>query len=158
VNGKGIGDELRLPAGRHSLRVRATLRSAIPIDHLELVRNGKVTASIPLTGDRTRADTTLTLPVDASGWYVLRAYSDRPRLPVLDLYPFGSTSPIYVTVGDSPVRSREDAAYFLKWLDRLDAAAAAHTGWNGDAERVRVLDMLKAARAEYERRLTTDHR
>jgi hypothetical protein len=156
VNGKAIGDEIRLPAGRHTLRVRVALRSNIPMDHLELVRNGQVAASIPLAGDRRRADTTLTLPVEATGWYVLRAYADRPRLPVLDLYPFGSTSPIYVTVGDVPQRSRQDAQYFLKWLDRLDAAAAAHTGWNDDTERARVLEMLRAARRVYESQLTTE--
>jgi TolB protein len=149
IGGKAIGDEIRLPRGRHTLRARMSLRSAVPMDHLELVHNGKVAVSVPLAGDRTHADTTLSIPVEASGWYVLRAWSDRPRLPILDLYPFGSTSPIYVQVGDTPIRSREDAEYFLKWLDRLDSAARAHTGWNSDAEREKVIAMLRAAREVY---------
>src|SRR2546426_7205100 len=38
---------------------------------------------------------------------ILRAWSDRAALPILDLYPFGSTSPIYVRVGREPVRDRK---------------------------------------------------
>ncbi|HEX9610812.1 MAG TPA: CehA/McbA family metallohydrolase, partial [Gemmatimonadales bacterium] len=103
--GRGIGDEIRLPAGSHRLGARVGLRSNVPIDHLEIVGNGKVVATIPLRGDRTTASDSVSIPVTASGWYVLRAYGDRATLPILDLYPFGSTSPIYVRVGDDPVRS-----------------------------------------------------
>jgi hypothetical protein len=53
----GIGDEITLPAGRHQLQIQVTLTSNTPVDHLELIRNGKVAASIPLHGDRTAADT-----------------------------------------------------------------------------------------------------
>ena len=148
-----IGDEIRLPRGGE-LRAHVSVRSPVPVDHLELVGNGRVVASIPLSGDRTTADTTITVPVTASGWFVLRAWSDRPRLPVLDLYPFASTSPIYVTVGNAPVRSKEDAEYFLGWLDRLDDALRSQTAWNTPAEREEVVRMLAAARGEFMRRRT----
>jgi TolB protein len=147
-----IGDEVRLQPGSHTLRARVALRSAVPIDHLELVGNGRVVAAIPLRGERTNVDTTLSLQVAESGWYVLRARADRPGLPVLDLYPFASTSPIYVQVGGEPVRSRPDAEYFLAWLDRLEAGVRAHAGWNTPAERDEVERMLGAARAEFTRR------
>jgi len=146
-----IGDEIRLTgAGRLTAHVR--LRSPVPVDHLELIGNGRVVASIPLAGDHTSADTTLSVPADASGWFVLRAWSDRPRLPVLDLYPFATTSPIYVTVGTAPVRSKQDAEYFLGWLDRVDEALRSQTGWNTPAEREHVTQMMAAARAEFTRR------
>jgi hypothetical protein len=141
-----------LPAGRHQLRLRAILRSNVPVDHLELVVNGKVAASPALAGGGTTADTTITLLVQESGWYVLRARSDRPRLPVLDLYPFASTSPIYVEVGGAPVRSREDASYFLAWLGRVDEAVRAHTAWNTTAERDEAVRAVESARAEFQRR------
>ena len=32
------GDELALPAGRHALEARVSLRSIVPVDHLEIVR------------------------------------------------------------------------------------------------------------------------
>src|SRR2546427_9766314 len=75
------------------------------------------------------------VPVNGSGWYVLRAYSDHAEMPVLDLYPFASTSPIYVRVGEQPVRSPEDAAFFVRWIDRLLDAARRHGDWNTPAER-----------------------
>ena len=148
LGGHQIGDEARLTHGGE-LRANVRLRSPVPVDHLELIGNGRVVASIPLARDRTSADTTVTIPVTASGWYVLRAWSDRPRLPVLDLYPFASTSPIYVTVADAPVRSRADAEYFLGWLDRVDDALRSETAWNTPAEREEVMKMLAAARAKF---------
>ncbi len=119
---------------------------------MEIIGNGRVVASIPLSGDHSAVDTTIAIPVTGSGWYVLRAWSDRPRLPVLDLYPFASTSPIYVQVGNAAVRSKEDAEYFLGWLDRVDQALRTETGWNTTAEREQVMRMLEAARAEFRRR------
>jgi hypothetical protein len=148
----GIGDEILLPAGTHALRFQLTLRSNMPVDHLELVRNGEVVAAVPLRGERTRADSTVTVPVTESGWYVLRAYADRPATPILDLYPFASTSPVYVTVGGQPVRSRQDAEYFITWIDRLKEEVEKHEGWNTPAERDSVLTTISRARVEFERR------
>lgn len=147
-----IGGELSLPAGTHRLPMRVTLRSLVPMDHLEIIGNGAVVASIPLRGTRSSADTTVMVEVSKSGWYLLRAYGDKGAEPVLDIYPFGSTSPVYVTIGAKPVRSAADAAYFIRWLDRLSADASAHQGWNSGAERREVLDRIRMAREEFERR------
>ena len=151
LDGRDIGDEIRLPRGE-TLRARVRLQSPVPVDHLEIIGNGRVVATLPVGRERTSADTTVAVPVNASGWYVVRAWSDRPRLPVLDLYPFASTSPIYVQVGDGQVRSKEDATYFLEWLDRVDAALQSETAWNTPAEREEVRRLLDAARAEFTRR------
>src|SRR5262249_51867379 len=72
LEGKGPGDELRLPVGRHRLGLRVSLRSIVPVDHLELLGPGGVVASFPLQGDRTSADVSETIGVEESGWYVLR--------------------------------------------------------------------------------------
>ena len=84
--------------------------------------------------------------MSGSGWYLVRAYSDRAEMPVLDLYPFASTGPVYVRVGEQPLRSPEDAAFFLRWIDRVEAAALASTGWNTPAERAAVLQAITQAR------------
>jgi len=148
LGGREIGDEIRLrQAGRLTARVR--LRSSVPVDHFELVGNGVPIATIALHGDRTAASDTVSVVVKHSGWYVLRAWSDRAEMPVLDLYPFASTSPIYVQVAGEAVRSPEDAAFFLRWIDRLDQAAQAHEGWNTPEEREHVQRLLAQARAVY---------
>jgi hypothetical protein len=109
-------------------------------------------ATIPLRGDRTTASDSVAIPVTASGWYVLRAYADRATTPILDLYPFGSTSPIYVRVGDDPVRSPADAAFFVRWIGRVEAAVRASTAWNTPAEQDGVLRLLAQAGAVFEER------
>ncbi|MGH7537842.1 MAG: CehA/McbA family metallohydrolase [Gemmatimonadales bacterium] len=148
VAGRGPGEEVRL-AGPGRLSVHVRLRSIVPVDRLEIVGNGSVVASIPLGGDGTAADTTVLLPAERSGWLVLRAYGDSAREPVLDLYPFATTSPVYVTVGGKPARSRADALYFVQWVDRVIQATRAHRGWNTAVERDSVVKLLERARGVY---------
>ncbi len=152
VAGHAIGDEIRLSAGSHRLTARVGLRSNVAVDHLEIIGNGKVVASIALRGDRTAANDTISIPASTSGWYVLRAYSDRAELPVLDLYPFASTSPIYVSVGDKPARSADDAAFFVRWIERIEAGTRASTAWNTPAEQAAVLRTLAVAKAVWQER------
>jgi dipeptidyl aminopeptidase/acylaminoacyl peptidase len=152
IAGRGLGDELRLPPGEHEVVARVSLRSNVPVDHLEIVGNGEVVREIPLAGDRTVADVDVRLPVRRSGWFLLRARSDRAIYPVLDLYPYATTSPIYVTLGGQPARSAADAEYFLRWIGRLESAARANTDWNTGAERARALELMERARREFEGR------
>jgi TolB protein len=149
VGGKEPGDEIALPARGtpQALEARVRLTSPVPVDRLEIIGNGRVVASIPLKGDRTRADTTIEVPVSESAWFVLRAYADGARLPVLDLYPFASTSPVYVQRGSSRQWSAEDAAYFLRWIDQAEDGLREFTGWNTTAEREAVMRQFTAARA-----------
>ena len=150
LGGKQIGDELRLPAASAAVRLTAVLRSIVPVDHLQVVGNGEVVAELPLGGDRTSASITRVIAITRSGWYVLRAYADGPAHPVMDIYPYATTSPIYVSVGGTPVKSPEDARFFLAWIDRLEKGARGHRGWNNDAEKGAVLDDIARARAIYQ--------
>ena len=152
LNGHEVGDEIALPAGVHRLTARVSLRSMVPVERLEIVANGVVTAPIPLSAGGTRADATIPLPVTRSGWFTLRAWSSKADPAVLDIYPFATTSPVYVSIAGRPVRSAEDARWFVKWIERLEAGAAAHTGWNTEAEKKIVLDHLAAAKAVFLRR------
>jgi len=147
----GIGGEVRL-AQPGTIAFHVTLTSIVPVDHLEIVNNGAVVATIPLKGDRTRADTTITVPVNGSGWYALRGWSDKPADPILDLYPFSHTSPIYVLLGGQPIRSRESAEYFLAWIGRLEEGVLASSAWNNQAERDSVLSHIREARSVFQGR------
>jgi TolB protein len=150
IEGREPGDELALPRGTSTVRARVWMRSNVPIDHLEIVGRGQVVATIPLRGPRTAADTTIEIPVRESGWFVLRAWNDDVAEPILDLYPFGSTSPVYVTVGGAPIRSPDDARFLLRWVERVDQTARASEAWNTTAERDTVLARIDRARRRYE--------
>jgi Tol biopolymer transport system component len=147
-----VGGVIRLPAGSHRLVMDASMRSLVPVDHLELVRNGEVVAQLPLDEAGTAGGARREIEVDASGWYLLRAWNSQATHPVLDRLPFATTSPIYVEVADLPLRSPDDAAYFVAWIDRLIAAAEAHGGYNTAEEKAIVSKLLADARAVFSER------
>ena len=152
ANGKEPGDELAFSLGTHTMVVRATMHSIVPVDHLELVQNGKVVATLPMSPDHKSASATVKVPVARSGWITLRAWSDHATPPILDIYPFATTSPVYLTVAGIPPRSPDDARFFVDWVDRLREGAERHEGWNSAAEKASVLDLTSRARAEFEKR------
>jgi WD40 repeat protein len=154
VDGREIGSEIALPAGGGEVTAAVRLRSNVPVDRLELVRNGRVVREIPVNRDRRSATATVRVPVDRSGWLLLRARGDRPAYPTLDVFPYATTSPVYLTVGGEAARSADDARYFIAWIDRMRASVEAHREWNSPAEREETLEMLGRARGEYERRST----
>ena len=154
LDGHAVGDEIRLPVGHHQLTVHARLRSIVPVDHFEVVSGGQVVAAapVPAGGQLTTADLVTTVPVDHSAWFTVRAWSDHATAPIIDIYPFATTSPIYVVVGNEYRRSPDDAAYFTRWLDRLDAAARAYPWMNSEGERAHVLDQIARARPVFNAR------
>ncbi len=152
VNGRGVGIDIALPNGNHRLNVRARMKSIIPMQHVEIVKNGEVVATIPLAADSMSASADISIDVDKSSWILLRAWSAGMRHPIFDYAPIATTSPVYVTVGGAPVRSRTDAEYFIAWIDRLTESADRYQEYNTPAEKDRVLARLAEARAEYVRR------
>jgi len=144
------GDVVNLSGGSQTLSYRATLRSNFPVDHLELIWNGAVAATFKMGEDRRAADVTGSLNVTDSGWLLLRAWNDGPAPEVLDVYPYATTSPVYVQVGGRVRRSREAAAYFLRWLDRIQAATEKEPSYRTAVERAAVLKDVARAREFYE--------
>lgn len=156
LGGVGIGGELRLQkqkkgnAGEKAeVRFSAEMNSIVPVDHVQIVCNGKVVRELALDVNRTSVHLDDSLSLDSSGWCVLRAFSDKAEYPILDLYPYATTSPVYVRMDGAPLRNTTDAAYFVAWVDRLITAAQGNSSWNTDAERESVLSLLREARARY---------
>src|SRR4051812_18801221 len=143
------GDVVRM-ASAGPLAYRAVLRANFPVDHLELIWNGAVVASLPTGKERRAADVRGTIPVAGSGWLLLRAWNDGPDPNVLDIYPYATTTPVYVRVADAPRRSPEAGAYFLRWVDRIRVATQSSTAYRTASERDVVLADVERARAFYE--------
>ena len=150
LGGLPIGGELAL-GGPKAVPFTAHLQSIVPIDHLEVVCNGTVARVLALNKPRTSADVSGTLPLRSSGWCVLRASSDRGEYPVLDGYPYATTSPVYVTVKGERPRAPEDAKFFAAWIDRVSESTSRFPDWNSAQEKAGVLARLKAAREVYEK-------
>jgi hypothetical protein len=148
VEGKHPGDTVsRSTPGR--LRYRIAMRSPVPVQHLEIVQDGKVVRSFTLTGDRRRFDTEGELQADRSGWLLLRAWNDGADPHVLDLYPYATTSPIYLELPGGLRPDSADAAYFVAWLDRVISDAGSRTDYRNDRERQATLNYLRKAKERF---------
>jgi hypothetical protein len=147
--GKAVpGDTLELGSGANELAYTATLRANHPVDHLELIWNGEVVARhAPKSGT---ADVQGRVKVKGPGWLLLRAWNDAPHANVLDVYPFATTSPVYVMAGGQAVKSKAAATYFLAWLARVRQATEVHPDYRTAAEREAVLADIRKARSVYE--------
>jgi Tol biopolymer transport system component len=148
LGGAAVGDELAFDAPR-KVEFSAQLQSIVPIDHLELVCNGKVVRSFINGKSAPKLSVTSTIALADSGWCVLRASSDGARYPVLDNYVYATTSPIYVTIDRRPPRSPEDARYFAAWVDRVSETTARYPDWNSAEEKNQVLHRLEEAKAAF---------
>ncbi len=144
------GGEIRLADKKQSVDYKGFFRSAVPVDHLELIQNGEVVATFELAGDRTSADISGSVTVEESGWLLLRAWSEAAHPKIFDVYPYATTSPVYLTVKDQAPRSNDDADYFLTWIDNIRNAINARQDFNNVAELQTITTNLNQAQQHYE--------
>jgi TolB protein len=153
LGGEPVGAELTFGTARRAVPFTAHLASIVPVDHLEVVCDGKVVRRLAPgrseRGARTAAEVRGTLPLARSGWCLLRASSDQAEYPVLDNYVYATTSPVYVTIRGQRPHAPADAAYFVAWIDRVTESTARYPDWNSAGEKAAVLATLAAARAVY---------
>ena len=128
------------------------MESIVPLETFEIIRNGKVIESIPLDKDDQKAVFEKRIEVTESGWYTLKAAGSGLQHPIDDSYPVAETSPVYVYVGDQPIRSKEDAEYFIQWIDDLITLWNGYEYWRSDREKNHVLGQFREARAIFEQR------
>jgi dipeptidyl aminopeptidase/acylaminoacyl peptidase len=147
VEGEPPGAELAVPADERQLKYSGFLRSIVPVDHLEIVMNGKVVRTIHLTGTRASADFAGQVPVHGNGWLLVRAWNDAASPEIFDLYPYATTNAVFFRARGSDTHCGSDAQFFLKWIDRLENVAAANEDYNTAQERAATLAQIHAARA-----------
>jgi hypothetical protein len=150
VNGMMAGEDVKLAAGGGEVEVAGRVRSITPLETVTLIFNGEPVEKIALAADRKSADFSKTLKVSRSGWYHLRAEGKpEERYPLDTGFAQGFTNPVWITVGDRPVRSRAAAEYSLKWIDKLQQMAEANEGWRSQKEKNHVYAQFDEARAIY---------
>jgi hypothetical protein len=150
LEGTSIGGTLNLArAGRAGFAAR--LYSIVPLDHAQVVCNGRVVRELKLAATPGELDVKDTVPLTESGWCLLRAFTTRARYPVLDNFVYATTSPVYVSVSGMKPHSAQDARFFEAWIDHLLQTTSAYPDWNSAAEKAAVLRQLNDARSVYER-------
>lgn len=150
LDGEIVGSELKLDTPQVAVPFSARLRSIVPVDHLDIVCNGKIVKELLSDPAHDWAEVKGTLPVMETGWCLLRAWSDKAHYPVMDNYAYATTSPIYIDVAGKKHRSPEDAKYFSAWIARTIEITAAYPDWNSRQEKELVLRRLRQAQQIYE--------
>jgi hypothetical protein len=115
VNDRGPGESFKSNGANLAMRVRGEVRSAQPMDQIELVWNGDVVRRIAPINERidgavmTRFD--VTLSADGSGWLAARSLgTSRGNAGI----PFAHTAPWHVEVAGRPhAPRRREVEYFL---------------------------------------------
>ncbi|MGH8248170.1 MAG: CehA/McbA family metallohydrolase, partial [Gammaproteobacteria bacterium] len=142
VNGEEPGGVLKLGDGSpRRVRVHAEALSLRPLDRLEVLFKGKVVRTAAGNG-KLLAD--FTMDIAETGWFAARAF-EKPDRTVR----FAHTSPVYVELpGDSGI-VREDARFFIEWMDREMAFYRKVPGFREPGHREAMLAMFSAARQVY---------
>jgi TolB protein len=149
LGGEMVGGELQFDVPQQAVPFVAKLRSFVPVDHLEVVCNGKVVRDLNLDGARDFADATGTISVKQSGWCLLRAWSAKPEYPVMDNYAYATTSPVYVAIAGKRPYSKADANYFKSWINRTIEITNQYPDWNSATEKQAVMKKLNDALTIY---------
>ncbi|MBI3682889.1 MAG: CehA/McbA family metallohydrolase [Acidobacteria bacterium] len=147
VDGKEPGDEIRL-AGPAKVRVSAKVTTQVPLDRLEVVMNG---VSVMTRNGVARGELAVSgeLPVNGGAWIAARALGPRHRLIVNDWGAFAHTSPVYVTLDGKPAARREDAQFFLSWIDRLTEMVETRGRFSTPERKREVLELFQRAAGVY---------
>jgi len=141
VGGAGLGEELTLDA---PATVPVTVRLRLPegtaeAGLLHLIVEGGTLVSTPYlaTGGPPQVFT-FEVPLAQSTW--IAAYAE------VGLGNASHTAPVYVTVGGAPICSRDDAAY---WIDYLDALEASLDAFETGDETAALLERIAQAREAF---------
>jgi TolB protein len=152
VDDKLPGETVHVPAGGGPARVQVQVRSIVPLQKITLYFNGVPVEEIPLNADRKTAQFEKTTTVARSGWYHVRAEgAAADRFPLDTSYAQGFTNPVWVIVGNQPVRDRASAEYSLRWIDKLQKLAETWPGWRSPKEKAHVYGQFDEARKVYRR-------
>ncbi len=140
VDGVQIGDELDLPAGGRTVQVTLKAYSRMGLSKAQIIVNGDTVRTIAAEGKRLNAS--VDLDVRQSCW--IAAYIEGPvnrDVEPWDLSPdqrnlksqFAHTSPVYIKVGEQPIRpDPSDIAFLSSWLDAIMKAFRSQPDiWNG---------------------------
>ena len=142
----GSSVELATP---RDVRFAARWHAIVPIEHLQVVCNGRVVRELAVGSPGHTRQFEGSVPIAHSGWCLLRGFTTHAEYPVLDNFVYATTSPVYVTVRGEQPRSPADAHFFVAWIEHLRTATAAYPDWNSPSEKAAVLQKLDQARAVY---------
>jgi TolB protein len=175
VNGRPPGDLIDVAPRRSVVQIHVSAQSHLPYDRLEIVVNGSVVADASPSGSRNRADIKLEYTVKESCWIAARALEDSNtyRAKSVDLRAihqdrgtlhgdyygtrrpetvFAHTSPVYLLRDGQPIRSQEDAEYYVRYLESAIAWLDKEGRFARPSDKTATLEAFRAGQRLYRRR------
>ena len=155
VEKSGPGDSLTISPKGQKLSYSGFVRSSIPVEYVEVVLNGEVVATHSGSGSVKSLDVSGSVQVRGPGWMLFRAWSKNPHPDLPDMYAYASTNPIYIQQPGKTLQSKSSAEFFLKWLNRLEAATKSNTHYRSDEEKEIILSDIAKAKKVFEAQFLT---
>ena len=151
VSGRGMGEELGVAKG-DLVQISATARGLFEMDRLEILRNGEIIHTVEATGSRKTIEAELELPIDSSGWIAARILGPTQH-GAMDSYLFGHTNPVFVIADDEPIRSSDDAGFFVRWIDEVLDDLQGMDRWDDPAHKRAVIATFEEGRRLYQEQI-----
>jgi hypothetical protein len=136
-------------SGSLILDIGLNLATRVPIEYLEIIKNGRVEADVRLADWKGKKVRLPPVVFDDSGWFLVRAVTNNP-----ETYQFASSGPYYVEKAGQPRVSRGSARFFLEWIDAAEARLQDMPKLD-DATRQSLLAKQASARLYFEQLLST---
>jgi hypothetical protein len=174
VNGQEPGATLALNRGKDRvLSIYARADSQLPYDRLEIIRNAEVIAAASPSGRNHQAEIHLEYPLHGSGWFAARATEDLRRYPgvefskihraegtlISSLYGtrrpenvFAHTSPVYAIADGKPIRSWDDAQYYVGYMQHAIDWLKSEARFSSLENKKSSIEAFEQGKALYEHR------
>lgn len=141
VAGQPPGYVFRLDRGGSlSLEVGVELATRMPVEYLQVVKNGEVELEVRLADWVKRKGRLPPLRFDAGGWFLVRAVTTNEQT-----YQFAASGPYYVEQAGRPRISRRSVTFFLEWIEAA-AARVRELPALAEPERTALLAEQESAR------------
>jgi len=127
------------------LQVTAPSRDTLP----EITHNGEVLHSVEATGAKKTIEAKLEISVESSGWIAVRVLGPTQH-GAMDSYLFAHTNPVYVIADAEPIRSTEDAAFFVRWIDEVIEELRGMDRWDDPRHKEEVIATFEEGRRLYQ--------
>ena len=173
VDNKTPGDEINI-SGKKTVTIIAEMWSQLPVDRLEIIANGKVIAEKIIEKGQHYSKLQIEYKPGKSVWITARVHQFNQEdtrngvsftqrrdfgggTTLLNRYygtmrpetPFAHTNPIYVTVDNQPIHSKEDAEYFIKYLENAVSWLKQSGRFPSEQAKQEVLDAYKKGIGAY---------
>jgi hypothetical protein len=158
VDGHTSGEVVRF-TGNRKIRARATAKSILPFQNLELVLNGE-SAAIKTIADRSRPgpdglytlELQTTLEIDRSSWLAVRVAespASKNRILPRGLTVFAHTNPVYFLRNGARVRELASIRYLQKYVNGTIHWLNTGARFRTSSEKEEALRLADQARRSY---------